>query len=290
MRSTSSSSGRRSSSAERGSSSRRRGTVQPAGRDARGAAADQRRTRAAGRALQRLVAGRARRRRTDRRCSPSAPACRCHRASRPGSAAAARRLEGPRRAPRRSRASTSSTCTIRSRRAPRRLRSATRARSTSAAFTSRRSGCSRRRSPDPSSRSSSGDSTRGRRAAARRRTSCAATSRAATSSSSLGCARSRASGPGELASRTRGPLRIAYCLEEERGALRLFLRALRRLPADLKWEAAIWLPDGGDVRICKPLARPHPVRGAASDRARGAGRCRRRSSASRLAGRARRRG
>ena len=40
--------------------------------------------------------------------------------------------------------------------------------------------------------------------------------------------------------------RIAFCLTEERGALRLFLRALRRLPADLDWEAAIWLPSGVD--------------------------------------------
>src|ERR671923_2026901 len=39
------------------------------------------------------------------------------------------------------------------------------------------------------------------------------------------------------------PIRIAFCLEEERGALRLFLRALRRLRAGLEWEAAIWLPD-----------------------------------------------
>ena len=42
-----------------------------------------------------------------------------------------------------------------------------------------------------------------------------------------------------------GPVRIAFCLEEERGALRLFLRALRRLPLGLDWEAAIWLPDAG---------------------------------------------
>ena len=32
---------------------------------------------------------------------------------------------------------------------------------------------------------------------------------------------------------TTAPVRIAFCLEEERGALRLFLRALRRLPLDL---------------------------------------------------------
>jgi predicted metal-dependent phosphoesterase TrpH/glycosyltransferase involved in cell wall biosynthesis len=38
------------------------------------------------------------------------------------------------------------------------------------------------------------------------------------------------------------PLRIAYCFEEERGALRLFLRALRRLPPELDWAATVWTP------------------------------------------------
>jgi predicted metal-dependent phosphoesterase TrpH/glycosyltransferase involved in cell wall biosynthesis len=37
-----------------------------------------------------------------------------------------------------------------------------------------------------------------------------------------------------------GTVRIAFCLREERGALRLFLRALRRLPADAAWEAVVW--------------------------------------------------
>lgn len=37
-----------------------------------------------------------------------------------------------------------------------------------------------------------------------------------------------------------GPVRIAFCLREERGALRLFLRALRRLPAATGWEAVVW--------------------------------------------------
>ena len=56
------------------------------------------------------------------------------------------------------------------------------------------------------------------------------------------------------------PVRIAYCLEEERGALRLFMRALRRLPAALDWEAAVWLPDGGDLRISSRLRdRVHAV-------------------------------
>lgn len=39
------------------------------------------------------------------------------------------------------------------------------------------------------------------------------------------------------------PLRIAYVAAEERGALRLLVRALRRLPADGNWEAAILVPD-----------------------------------------------
>jgi len=40
-----------------------------------------------------------------------------------------------------------------------------------------------------------------------------------------------------------GPPRIVYCAREERGALRLFIRALRRLPMDVPWEADIWIED-----------------------------------------------
>ncbi len=40
--------------------------------------------------------------------------------------------------------------------------------------------------------------------------------------------------------RTEGKLRIAYCAEEERGALRLLARALRRLPAEPDWELVVW--------------------------------------------------
>jgi glycosyltransferase involved in cell wall biosynthesis len=40
------------------------------------------------------------------------------------------------------------------------------------------------------------------------------------------------------------PLRIAFCAQEERAALRLFLRALRRLPDDLDWEAIVFSPTG----------------------------------------------
>ena len=41
-----------------------------------------------------------------------------------------------------------------------------------------------------------------------------------------------------------GPVRIAFCDQEERGALRLFLRALRRLPEDLDWERRCSCPPG----------------------------------------------
>jgi predicted metal-dependent phosphoesterase TrpH len=51
------------------------------------------------------------------------------------------------------------------------------------------------------------------------------------------------------------PLRILFCLEEERGALRLFLRALRRLPAGLDWEATVWTESPSEVplRIARRL-------------------------------------
>ena len=39
------------------------------------------------------------------------------------------------------------------------------------------------------------------------------------------------------------PPRIVHCAREERGALRIFLRALRRLPLDLEWSADIWIED-----------------------------------------------
>jgi glycosyltransferase involved in cell wall biosynthesis len=54
---------------------------------------------------------------------------------------------------------------------------------------------------------------------------------------------------------TTGPLRIAFSDQEEKGALRLFLRALRRLPAELDWTATIHSPDPGEVvlRVAKPV-------------------------------------
>jgi len=45
--------------------------------------------------------------------------------------------------------------------------------------------------------------------------------------------------------RPAGPLRIAFCATEERAALRLFLRALRLLPAECDWRATILVPAGG---------------------------------------------
>jgi predicted metal-dependent phosphoesterase TrpH/glycosyltransferase involved in cell wall biosynthesis len=53
----------------------------------------------------------------------------------------------------------------------------------------------------------------------------------------LGGAREDGSGSGARGGR---PARIAFCVAEERGALRLFLRALRRLAPEAAWEAAIW--------------------------------------------------
>jgi len=47
--------------------------------------------------------------------------------------------------------------------------------------------------------------------------------------------------------------RIAFCLEEEHGALRLFLRALRRLELGGDWEAAIWVGGATDLRIAQRL-------------------------------------
>jgi glycosyltransferase involved in cell wall biosynthesis len=45
------------------------------------------------------------------------------------------------------------------------------------------------------------------------------------------------------AKKRSGPPEIVFADEEERGALRLFLRALRRLPSELDWRATIWLRD-----------------------------------------------
>jgi glycosyltransferase involved in cell wall biosynthesis len=47
-----------------------------------------------------------------------------------------------------------------------------------------------------------------------------------------------------------GRIRIVHCTVEERGALRLLLRALRKLPEDVDWEGVIWFDGPTD-----PLAR-----------------------------------
>jgi hypothetical protein len=60
--------------------------------------------------------------------------------------------------------------------------------------------------------------------------------------------------------RRGGPLRIAFCGGEERGALRLFLRALRRLGPELDWEAAVWTAERTELRISRLLSdRIHSV-------------------------------
>ena len=49
------------------------------------------------------------------------------------------------------------------------------------------------------------------------------------------------------ADRPDRPLEIAFVLDEERASLRLFLRALRRLPLDRPWSATIWSPASVDL-------------------------------------------
>jgi glycosyltransferase involved in cell wall biosynthesis len=50
-----------------------------------------------------------------------------------------------------------------------------------------------------------------------------------------------------------GPLRIAFVDQEERAALRLFLRALRRLPTELDWEATVFVPSGAAPTVRSQL-------------------------------------
>ncbi len=59
--------------------------------------------------------------------------------------------------------------------------------------------------------------------------------------------------PGPARAAGERPLRIAFCLDEERGSLRLFMRAIRRLPTDGNWEAAVWTPDATEVRVAQKL-------------------------------------
>jgi hypothetical protein len=51
-----------------------------------------------------------------------------------------------------------------------------------------------------------------------------------------------------------GSVEIVYSAEEERAALRLFLRALRRLPAELPWRATVWSRRPG-AEPAVPLSR-----------------------------------
>jgi glycosyltransferase involved in cell wall biosynthesis len=53
------------------------------------------------------------------------------------------------------------------------------------------------------------------------------------------------------------PPEIVFSAEEERAALRLFVRALRRLPTDLEWRATIWLRDPASV---PPVNLPRRLR------------------------------
>jgi predicted metal-dependent phosphoesterase TrpH/glycosyltransferase involved in cell wall biosynthesis len=59
--------------------------------------------------------------------------------------------------------------------------------------------------------------------------------------------------PGPEHAGAGGPMRIAFCLAEERGALRLFLRALRRIAAEPGWEAAVWTPEPVELRLGRAL-------------------------------------
>jgi predicted metal-dependent phosphoesterase TrpH/glycosyltransferase involved in cell wall biosynthesis len=55
-------------------------------------------------------------------------------------------------------------------------------------------------------------------------------------------------------------MRIAFCLAEERGALRLFLRALRRIAEVPGWEAAVWTEEPTELRLGRALRdRVHRV-------------------------------
>jgi predicted metal-dependent phosphoesterase TrpH/glycosyltransferase involved in cell wall biosynthesis len=58
--------------------------------------------------------------------------------------------------------------------------------------------------------------------------------------------------------RGEGPPEILYSADEERGALRLFLRALRKLPADREWTATVWLRD--PATTSSPLQLPRRLR------------------------------
>ncbi|HEU0019926.1 MAG TPA: CehA/McbA family metallohydrolase [Thermoleophilaceae bacterium] len=60
------------------------------------------------------------------------------------------------------------------------------------------------------------------------------------------------------AARTGGPTEILYSADEDRGALRVLLRALRKLPAEADWTATIWLRD--PAAVASPLQLPRRLR------------------------------
>ena len=63
---------------------------------------------------------------------------------------------------------------------------------------------------------------------------------------------------GEPRTPREGPLRIVFSDREERGALRLFLRALKRLPEELEWEAVVYSRTGAIPTLRSSLrARVH---------------------------------
>jgi glycosyltransferase involved in cell wall biosynthesis len=64
----------------------------------------------------------------------------------------------------------------------------------------------------------------------------------------------------DLLDRTEGegPPEIVYSADEDRGGLRVFLRALRRLPVELDWTATVWLPD--PAAVSSPLQLPRRLR------------------------------
>jgi len=55
--------------------------------------------------------------------------------------------------------------------------------------------------------------------------------------------------------RSEGRPEILFSAEEERGALRLFLRALRKLPTELDWKATVWMRDPASSTAPPPLPR-----------------------------------
>jgi glycosyltransferase involved in cell wall biosynthesis len=70
----------------------------------------------------------------------------------------------------------------------------------------------------------------------------------------------RPAAPDERREPHDGPPRIVFADREERGALRLFLRALRRLPEELAWEAVVFSRSGAIPTLRSSLrARVHVV-------------------------------